>query len=76
MHRASRGGSIKDLERNWEASYSVALALRQNTKMGFAGFATIVVALTIIDVRWFDRSDWQHLLKSSSGAFASKSDTG
>ncbi|KAK5705667.1 hypothetical protein LTR17_021491 [Elasticomyces elasticus] len=48
-YTASRGDSIRDLERQWEVSQSVALALRHNVRMGFAGFTTIVVALMIID---------------------------
>ncbi|KAK3648497.1 hypothetical protein LTR22_013389 [Elasticomyces elasticus] len=48
-YTASRGNSIRDLERQWEVSQSVALALRHNVRMGFAGFTTIVVALMIID---------------------------
>ncbi|KAK4923562.1 hypothetical protein LTR49_009275 [Elasticomyces elasticus] len=48
-YRASRGSTIKDLERNWEVGHSLVLALHHNIHMGFPGFATIVVALMIID---------------------------
>ncbi|KAK5695177.1 hypothetical protein LTR97_008683 [Elasticomyces elasticus] len=48
-YSVSRGNSIKDLERQWEAGYSVVLALRHNVHMGFTGFATLLVALMILD---------------------------
>ncbi|KAK5674852.1 hypothetical protein LTS10_012589 [Elasticomyces elasticus] len=45
----SKGNSIRDLERQWEAGHSVVLALRHNVRMGFSGFATLLVAIMIID---------------------------
>ncbi|KAK3625280.1 hypothetical protein LTR56_017850 [Elasticomyces elasticus] len=48
-YRLSRGNTIKELERQWEAGHSLSLALRHNVRMGFAGFATLLVALQIID---------------------------
>ncbi|KAK3068912.1 hypothetical protein LTR53_013158 [Teratosphaeriaceae sp. CCFEE 6253] len=45
----SRGTSLRDLERQWEAGHSVILALRHRFRMGFTGFATLLAAVMIID---------------------------
>ncbi|KAK3109257.1 hypothetical protein LTR53_017683 [Teratosphaeriaceae sp. CCFEE 6253] len=60
-HSASRGDSIEGLERHWEAGHSVVLALKHNVRMGLPGFATIVVALMIIDGPLLQRATTVHV---------------
>jgi len=48
-HTALRGSNLRELERQWEASHSVLLAFKHHYRMGFAGFATILAALMMID---------------------------
>ncbi|KAK3635935.1 hypothetical protein LTR56_014473 [Elasticomyces elasticus] len=67
-YRASRGSTIKDLERNWEVGHSLVLALRHNIHMGFPGFATIVVALMIIDGPLLQRATTVDVVTSTKNA--------
>ncbi|KAK3615803.1 hypothetical protein LTR56_026366 [Elasticomyces elasticus] len=55
-HTVSRGTTIADLERQWEVGHTLVLALRHHVRMGFTGFATILVAIMIIDGPLLQRS--------------------
>ncbi|KAK3640138.1 hypothetical protein LTR56_005550 [Elasticomyces elasticus] len=55
-HTVTRGSTIADLERQWEVGHSLVLALRHHRRMGFTGFATVLVAIMIIDGPLLQRS--------------------